>query len=29
MLAPDHLLLRVEDRFHFGGVLWRIAEILP
>lgn len=27
--APSHLLLQLEDRFPFGGVVWRIAEILP
>lgn len=27
--APDHVLVQLEDRFPFGGVVWRIAEILP
>jgi hypothetical protein len=27
--VPNHLLLQLEDRFPFGGVVWRIAEILP
>lgn len=29
MVAPDHLLVQIEDRFPFGGLVWRIVGIEP
>ena len=25
--VPSHLLVQLEDRLAFGGIVWRIAEI--